>query len=797
MTKKTRGAPRPAANAAHPTFLALSCVGFIASGGTAHAQDSAEKPVNLGGVVVTDTAIDDEGYKVDKPDSPKFTAPLIDTPRSITILPVQVIQESGATTLVDALRLVPGITFGAGEGGNPQGDRPFIRGMDAQGSTFVDGIRSVGGQSREVFALEQIEVTKGSDSTMGGRGSAGGALNLVSKMAHLGTDLRADGSYGTDDYKRVTVDANYQIGATSAIRLNGMWHDQDVAGRDAITFSRWGFSPSIAVGLDTPTRVYANYYHLESDDLPDAGIPFERTQAQAVATGLTNIGPAEVVQGRAIDRNTFYGLVNRDFRQTNVDEALLRVEHDLADSLTIRATGKYANTEQDYVISQPDDSQGNVANGKLWRRANSRFSDVDAYSGQLSLFGEFDTGSIEHSFAVGVEGSWEKSRRGNYSVNTGSTTLPGVTPAATLATGLYPAFTSRRCVNQGAGATGTSEIGAGSNYNCTSIFTPNYMDPWVNYSADGTTVVPITRSDITASTEATTYAAYLFDTVTLTDQLLLNLGVRYENYTTKTHSYPATATSELERKDDFVNYQVGLVFKPTENSSIYASYATSTTPPGSMIGEGSDGNTLSAATMDDLKAEKTKSYEIGAKVNLFQEALGLSVALFRSETDNARTTGSTGLLEYVGERQIQGVELGFNGQILPNWSVYGGYTYMDSEVVNAGLNNINNGKPFPNTPEHSFTSWTTLNITDAVQIGGGAIYNSRQYGGFGASDVVRSIPGYLRFDLMAGATINENISVRLNIQNLTDKTYYDRTYSTHFVNMAPGRSGVFTLSLKY
>jgi catecholate siderophore receptor len=158
----------------------------------AHAQEADKDQQRLGGVTVTDTAIDEAEYKVDNADSPKYTAPLLDTPKTVIVVPAQVIRESGSTTFVEALRTVPGITFGAGEGGNPQGDRPFIRGFDAQGSTFIDGIRSVGGQSREIFAIEQIEVIKGSDTTMGGRGSAGGSLNLVSKMPHLGTDARAD-----------------------------------------------------------------------------------------------------------------------------------------------------------------------------------------------------------------------------------------------------------------------------------------------------------------------------------------------------------------------------------------------------------------------------------------------------------------------------------------------------------------------------------------------------------------------------------------------------------------------------
>lgn len=753
---------------------------------TADQTDEGRAPRRIGGVTVTDTAIDEQGYKIDRADSPKYTAPLLDTPKTVIVLPSQVIQESGSTTFVEALRTVPGITFGAGEGGNPQGDRPFIRGFDAQGSTYIDGIRSVGGQSREIFAIEQIEVVKGGDSTMGGRGSAGGSLNIVSKMPHLGTDARADLSYGTDDYKRATIDGNYQIGDTAAVRLNAMWHDADVAKRDVVTYNRWGVAPSFALGLDTPTRAYLSYYHLESDDIPDPGMPFERAgnAAQVTTADQLHIGPAEVVNGRKVDRSNFYGLADRDFRKTNVDEILFRFEHDLSDTIRARTTAKYANVKQAYVLTQPDDSQGNVQNGLVWRRVNTRWSDVDSMAGQIDLAGTFETGGIQHSFSAGFEASWEQSKRGSFNVNTNLVGNGQSCAAPNIAT-----------------------------YNCTSLYNPNPHDPWDNRASVDGSAVPITRTGVTGITEATTYALYAFDTVTITDALLLNLGLRYDWYktdvTTITTTGPNPGSNILSRKDDFLNWQAGLVFKPASNGSFYISYAKSTTPPGTDLGEGagpglSPGRGESDFLPEDLKPEKTSSYEIGTKWEFFDAALALNLALFRTDTTNARTTGANNLPEFVGERRIDGVEVGFNGKPLPFWSIFGGYTYMDSEVRNPGnaaSAQVNRGKPFPNTPKHSFTAWTTFDIADRFQIGGGAIYNSKQYGSFGTvanvGTIVRSIPSYWRFDATAAVDITPNVALRVNIQNLTNKRYYDRTYTTHFATIAPGRSAFATLSLKY
>ena len=259
-----------------PAFLALGCIGFIASA-PAMAQDSGQAAggeKRLGGMTVTDTAIEEEGYKAERIESPKAVAPLLDTPRSIVVVDKQVIRDTGSATLIDALRTVPGITFGAAEGGNPIGDRPFIRGFDSQGSTYLDGVRDIGAQTREIFAVEQIQVVRGSDSTLGGRGSAGGSLNIISKLPERETFIAGSGSYGTADYKRVTGDANIRVNDMIAVRLNAMWHDQDVAGRDQIFQKRWGIAPSVTIGIESDTKLTLSYYHLDTDELPDSGIPF-------------------------------------------------------------------------------------------------------------------------------------------------------------------------------------------------------------------------------------------------------------------------------------------------------------------------------------------------------------------------------------------------------------------------------------------------------------------------------------------------------------------------------------------
>src|SRR6195952_1601992 len=189
-----------------PSFLALGCVGFLA---TSPAQADPSDADSRDQIIVTG--------QHEKLELPKSVAPLINTPRSVVVVDSQVIKETGSATLVDALRTVPGITFGAAEGGNPIGDRPFIRGFDSQGSTYVDGVRDLGAQTREVFAVDAIQIVRGSDSTLGGRGSAGGTLNIVSKLPKARDFATLDVSGGTADYKRVVGDVNVQLSSTMAV----------------------------------------------------------------------------------------------------------------------------------------------------------------------------------------------------------------------------------------------------------------------------------------------------------------------------------------------------------------------------------------------------------------------------------------------------------------------------------------------------------------------------------------------------------------------------------------------------
>ena len=753
-----------------PTPLSSALLLALATPAFAHAATAAADSTPS-----SDTATDLDKVQVTgswfAPSSPKFTAELLDTPKSVSIVTEQSIQEIGATNLVDALRMVPGITFGAGEGGNSTGDRPFLRGFDGQSNMFVDGLRDVGTQNREVFALEQLEVVKGPSSAYGGRDSGGGSINLVSKTPKLTDQTRISMGVGTDGYARGTIDANVVLGDGIAARLNLLKHDNDIAGRDFVNNSRWGIAPSIAFGLNGPLKLIASHYHLETDDLPDAGgFPFGDPVAR------TTSGKPMVP-----DRSNFYGLLDRDFQRTNADITTLDASYELGNGHTLRNVARLGKTSNDYLWTQPDDSKNNPnLYGTLWRRTNARAIDTDTLADQLSLNGAFQTGRFTHSYSTGLEYSEEESTKGTYALGGGGTN------------------------NALTGNTSCPTIGAATGYNCTDFANPTPRDPW-------SATHPVTRSDkaLDVVQTTTTRSAYVFDTIELSERWLLNLGLRWDDYETEIVTPVAgSAATVLPYSDSFLNYQAGLVFKPASNGSLYVSWGTSSTPPGMDSGEGNDSLTAAIA---NLKAQETTNIELGTKWDLLGNRLNLTAAVFHTEMDNARVVVDNGTTQNAGKKVIDGIELGVTGQLSRNWNISAGYTWMDSELSENGfvcsiasrtgcpapgvwIPSPNNGNVFQNTPEHSATLWTTYRFPFGLAVGGGASYVGKQYG-----DIANAkwIPGYTRWDAMASYTLADNISLQLNVQNLTDKLYFTKAYSSHYAGIAPGRSATLALNVGF
>ena len=714
-------------------------------------------------------AIDVNGQRIRRePTSAEFVAPLVDTPRSVTVIPQQVIEQIGATSLQDLLRTSPGITLGAGEGGQPLADRPFIRGMSSGNSIFVDGVRDSGGQQREIFNLEQVEIIKGPDSVYSGRGSGGGSINLGSKAPHLTDFTHVSLGGGTDSYWRGTIDKNLRLNDTTALRINLMSASGDIAGRDAVDYDKLGAAASIGFGLGTDTSLTLSAFYLDSDQMPDYGIPlFTKIGVRTTDTGILDV-----------PYDSFYGLTARDFLTNEVRSVTARFERRLLPNVTFRNVTRYSETLNDYVVTNPGDG-GNISstpsasagvrliNGEYWmkRGLKSRWNPTDTLANVSEIFGTFDTGGLKHSFDLGLELSSETNKNASYTV----TTLTGSTCPAPL-------------------------VG----FDCTRVYDPNPNDPWT-----GT----ILKGLVSESTTKTT-AVYGFDSIALGDQWLLNLGLRWDKYSARGRNASGTVAApvytEVGSEWDFVNYQVGLVYKPTSNTSVYASYATSSTPPTTSAGDqntASNGTGTGNLATTILDPEDTVSIEVGAKASLFRDQLQLSASLFQTTRENAQVLIDAGVYAQVGEVEVRGLEIGVSGNVTPDWQVFGGYTWQDSELVRGAYNGVNTGDQLANTPEHNVSLFSTYRLTEKLSLGGGVYYVGKSFGGNqgGAGGGANAVyaPAYTRVDAFASYALTDRVGLQLNVQNAGDKRYILRTNGVHHADPAPGRSASLTLNVRF
>ena len=786
-----------------------SSISVIAT--TAISQDDVTQ---LPAIEVQANAEKQQSLKVDNSANSKFVAPLLNTPKSVSIISKQLIEDTQVTTLSDALRTVPGITLGAGEGGNPNGDRPFIRGYNSESSMYVDGVRSATSQNREMFAVEQVEVTKGSASAMGGAGTTGGSINMVSKVAKKGDFLEGSVAGGTDAYARVTLDGNKDFGNGIATRVAVMGHMNEKAGQsDGAEYKRAGIAPSITFGLDTPTRATLSYYYLASDDIPDSGIPYNNPfSAPSKATDVDkrlangNGKPIDVKQG------IYYGWKDRDFQKQENQIGTLKLEHDITEDLTLTNIASFSKSKNDYLWSQPDDSKGNFykltiddankivtdssLSGNIWRRVNNRITDTEAFSDQLSLSGKFKTGALEHSFITGAEYTKQDADRTSYLIDGADSTGNAYSSCNTNA------------INTG---------------NCTPVLNPNPNQQW-----NGTKT---TIGQDLYNTKTDTASIYALDSIKFNSQWILDLGLRWDQFKSDYEmTYGANNADTKPTKDnnqneiapkravgekvkyasdsDFFNYQIGLTFKPAENGAIYASYATSANPVGVDAGDGSEGistpgrNTTNeqAIAINNLKPEEVRTMELGTKWDLFNNKLNLTAAIFRTEKTNTRSTDTDGFTRNIGETRVDGFELGLNGNITDKWAASLGYTYLDSELVDGGftkVNNIyvpnpNNGNQIENVAKNSATLWTTYAFTPAFTLGAFAMDKV-----YGNAANTKWVPGYLRYDAMARYNVNKNVDLQLNVNNLSDKRYFSKAYTSHYAAEAEGRSAVLSLNFKY
>ena len=658
---------------------------------------------------------------------------LRDAPQSISVIPRQVIEQQSASTLRDVLRNVSGISMAAGEGGGgPAGDNLTLRGFPARNDIFVDGIRDFGSYTRDTFNIEQVEVVKGPSSAQTGRGSTGGYINLFSKQPMATTFVGGTLGVGAPSFVRSTGDFNFGGGdlglGGTALRVNTLYQKSDTPGRDFVETKRWGVAPSVAVGLGSSTRAIASLTSLKQNNVPDFGIPF----VPATHTGLAKFAN----QPAPVDFDNYYGLLARDREKLRSSIFTFALEHDLTDSLRIANTTRYGHSTRDSIYSSPRFL--NSTDPLITPQTQSRDTVDQILLNQSNLFAEFGTGGLRHDLVGGFEVSREKSRNQLRAITAG-------TP--------------------------------------TDLFDPDPERPW-----DGT-IVDLPGELVRA--RADSIAAYLFDTVKLSDSFLVSGGLRWERYETEFRPAPSQITptvGNIDRLDKTLTWRAGATWKPLQRLSVYAGAGTSVNPSIENMTQ-----TTPTLAVGALEPERSRTYEVGAKWDGFGGKLLLNMALFRTDKVNARTPGLPGepatVLE--GRQRVDGVELGATGRITDTWTIVASYTYLDSEVRRS--NTIAEiGNRLGNVPDHSGSLWTTYELPWGIEVGGGVRYVGKRFTNVTNN---REIDPYWVTDATIAYDISRQVTLRLNAFNLFDERYIDQVGGGHFIP-GPGRSVLATLSFR-
>ncbi|MEH2476863.1 catecholate siderophore receptor [Nitrobacteraceae bacterium AZCC 2146] len=691
-------------------------------------------------------------YKVDRLSGNKFSEPLLNTPKTVTVLSKELLEDKNATSLKEVARTTAGVTLGTGEGGNAFGDRFFIRGFDARNDIFIDGVRDPAVSIRENFFTEQVEILRGPASSFAGRGTTGGAINIVTKQAGDRNFYNAEATLGTDQTKRINLDFNQVISPTLSIRADGMFQKAEVAGRDYVTDDRWG---GLLAGKWTPSdsvKITANYIHTDLNQLPDFGVPYN----SAAKAPFTELG---------VPRGTYYGFVNRDFQRTKQDIGTLNGEFHITDDLTFNNKFRAQKSVLNYIGTIPE--APNLVTLTYQGNPQSRYQSTDVLANQSDFTYKFDTGPIKHTAVFGVEISRERTSIDSY-------------------TGL-----SSEAVGPGAFS------GTGAVLNA-SIFNPPNLTPFPNFNPKLTgnaTTIPVD-----------TNSGYVIETANWRDVIILNGGIRYDDYNVSAHK-AATPGTVVSSNSGMTNWNVGIVVKPVPFASVYAAYATSSNPVGAEV-DGTSANyggLNPTATINQIFApQQSKAAEVGTKWELFDRHLLVTGALFQTTVSNAREAVPNGLpnagtIVAGAGYQIQGIDLGVAGKITDKWSVFGGLVLMTNRVNNSVVAS-NIGLGLANIANQSFNVLTKYQLTDVWEIGGQATYRSKIYGGtLLIANQGTVLPDYWRFDAFVEAKVTKNLTVKFFANNLTNKLYYDAFYQSAapFVFVAPGRSFSLVASAKF
>ena len=746
---------------------------------SAMAQQAPAPLHTLPAVTVQEQAIDPNPnaevgapYKAKTSADTRHTRPLAETPQTIQVVTKAAIDDSGATDLKQILAAQPGITLGTGENGNAFGDRYIIRGQEARSDVFVDGLRDPGMTIRESFATEQVEISKGPNSSFAGRGTSGGAVNSVTKQATTDYSYtRLSTGFGTDKHTRLTLDTNQVVNEDLAVRANLLYGYEEVPDRAPTDRERKGVALS---GFWTPTDdldVTLDYYGLDADDNPDMG-------GFLVGT-LPNRKPAKNVPVYA---------QKQDFLSSDVDIFTARLRYQFDQDTRITNLTRFGQADNGYVTTGARSgtfgrNDPNAGASTITLSTHNGWQEVDYFVNQTNLHLDRVIGGLKHEFIFGLEYSKHSVLNGVYNItNSGQNCITGNTATSNNAW----------CATDASGA----EV--------------NGLNTLMNRR--------ISKGDWDIDWNVKTVSLSAMDTVDLTDKWTAFAGLRWDRYDYDTTAISRGVSTDYAYSDSLWNGHLGLTYKFRPDANIYISYATASDINGGESDVGSSCgyggicvDNANGVEIADSKPEKTQSIELGTKWNLMGEKLLLSAALFqitKSDVMESAPSGSgyesTGALN-TGKNRVRGLELALTGMITPKLTGQAGVAFMKSKILESNVE-ANEGKVLSNFADNTAFVQLKYQATDKFAFGGAVKYEDKKYAGqpdsaAGFDDqglYSQPIPSYTVLDLFANYRINKNMDVRVNIGNVTDKDYYLAGYrSGSFLYKGDARNARVTLNYDF
>ena len=691
------------------TLLAalLATSAFVSN---ASASETAEEQYVPGNIVVTGTR---GGYgEDDGSTATKTPTPLIDVPQAVTVLTRDQLDDQNVRQLAESLRYVPGVSIETGEGHR---DTVFIRGQATSADFYLDGLRDDAQYYRALYNVERVEVLKGANALIFGRGGGGGVINRVSKRADPTRRLIA-GNADIDSFGGWSVagDVNAALSPGAALRLNATY-EKFANSRDFYDGNFIGISPTATVLAGPDTRITATYSYDRDARVTDRGVPSLDGEPL-----------------RGYDR-TFFG--DRDFNRSraNVHIARLRVDHDLADGLSLNATGQFANYGKYYGNVTPAGATGTTATLAGYESATDRRN----WIGQANLV-------------------WEAS------LNDGV--------ASTLLAGIE------------AGDQHTTSTRADYQFLTDNGYVARVTVPLERVLAiPAGRVTPLTRS---STSDLTTLSAYAQEQLDL-GIFQLVAGLRYDRFDLAARDrLGGTAT---KRRDEAVSPRFGAILKPRPNLSVYASYTTSFLPQ-----SGDQFSSLGAIDAA-LEPEKFENVEAGVKFAPAPD-LFLTAAIFRLTRSNttAADPANPGFVVLTGSSRTQGVELSLAGKLAPGLQATLGYTYLDGKIT-ADTENADAGQRLNQVPRHQISAWARYDITPRLGLGAGVIHQADQFATI-ANDVV--LPAYTRIDAAAFFDLTPRVALQLNVENLLNADYYPSAHGSNNIQPGEPLGATFGVRVK-